>query len=325
MANKKIAEPFGLVTQREWTGLIARGADLDHVGMFMLLRVRADRDGVTRDTLTTLGKWMNRSDDRASTLLAWLRDAGVISSDRKPRRQGSQGSAWVVERRALALEEWKSTASTRASSKEKSTADTRASSPKSTADSDEEHRISDRRAPHSLPCNPRRIPEKPQPENAGKAFPPGVREVGAGRLASQVFAILAASQHRDAFAGKLNDLADLALRYPDRDIEQACDDFIEEVEVIKYDSKAISLLESFVLKAPRVAAPEPEFHCNSCGMTWMPSDRCRKAGFDSKPGDECGTKRPESPYCGHGNPKLECPMLICSSRPLLVASPPTIG
>src|SRR5437763_1647987 len=100
-ARGKIDGPFGHVTQREWDGLIARGADLTHIGMFTLLRVRADRDGVARDTLATYGRWMNRSDDTASNLLAWLQKAGVVSTARTAIKGGQRGLSFVIERRAL--------------------------------------------------------------------------------------------------------------------------------------------------------------------------------------------------------------------------------
>lgn len=87
---------------------------------------------------------------------------------------------------------------------------------------------------------------------------------------------LADSQHSGAFAGKSAGLLDLIQRFPDRDIEQACSDLVDKVDLIEYDGAALSLLETFTQKARRTRPREPEFFCPNCEMNWY-GDRCQRA------------------------------------------------
>jgi hypothetical protein len=93
------------------------------------------------------------------------------------------------------------------------------------------------------------------------------------------FTTLMDSRHGDAFAGKLVPLFALVRKYPDRDFERAVADLIEKVDVIKYDSKAMTLLESFVQKAPRVAQREPERSAGEIRHSLMLDPR-RTCGHD---------------------------------------------
>jgi hypothetical protein len=136
-----------------------------------------------------------------------------------------------------------------------------------TEDSPDDHRRLGGRAPRTAPYIPDVPQTKPQP--AGEAFPSGALEGSDHELAKleRCVKIMEESKHSQAFEAKRVGLLELIKRYPDRDIEEACSD-LEKINVIRYDSKALGLLETFVKKAPRVEPPDQEYTPSQTREIW---------------------------------------------------------
>lgn len=251
MSGKKLESPFGHVTQREWAGLIARGADLSHIAMYALLRVRADRDGIARDSVPALMRQTNRSEDTTERLLKWLRDHGVMAQQRVSSRKGPQGLSWLYERRALPIDEWMESASMPPPPLNGVRNDAPSIKKVESANAGVGVRKSSSWSPQRLGDNPDVPPEKSQ---TGLAFPSGTREEDE-RL-EKVLTILTGSRHAAAFTGKAFALADVLAQLPDKDAVQTAEAVARCEERI---ANGPAFFKSWLLKAADVEPPEREY------------------------------------------------------------------
>jgi hypothetical protein len=252
----KIREPFGLITQREWDGLIARGADAAHIAMYVLVRVRADRDGVSRDSVRAYATRMNRSHDTVERLLRWLRDHGVISQRRTRSLSGPRGLTWLYERRALSIDEWTTEyASVPPPSDDGLRTDAPSTPAMDYANEGDGVRNYDLRSTHPLGDNPDVPPERVPDRLTSPSE--DVLEGDTGRLAKDVLSILMASRHHDAFDGKVNDIVAVLSRHPGKDPIQTAEAIAERMEDGIVNGP--EFFETWLVKAPRVRPREREY------------------------------------------------------------------
>lgn len=110
MSARRIAGPFGFVTQEECNNLVAAGASYCHVAALLALRVRAGSSGWTTDGAPALARRVGMSAATMRRALTWLVANGVVVQDsprvRPANRSWQQGGSWSSPRRALDFSSW---------------------------------------------------------------------------------------------------------------------------------------------------------------------------------------------------------------------------
>lgn len=109
-AKPRYEPPFGAIEQRELAWLVERGARHTHVAALLTLRVRAERDGWTRDGVLSLARWSGMKKRTFERAFRWLVEKGCAAAQELERRRGgTRGEAWLKRRKGVPYSEWPNT------------------------------------------------------------------------------------------------------------------------------------------------------------------------------------------------------------------------